>query len=102
MIFGWLLLLIPLSIEGLWILVWSRHDNHADRVAAYFAYFPAFAREPWVRSLCSVLGSVASGPVFYLAAVKNRGWASGIAVTGIVIAAVTTGLVILLTLFRAL
>ena len=99
---GFAILAVPLVVQGLWIVEFNRHETQAERVAAYLAHFPPFARNATFLGLGPLVLCVAAGAVLVAAALYGRGVMRALAILG-VLAAVVLGILLgLLNLFQAL
>lgn len=94
---GFVILALPLIIEGLWIVEFNRHDNQQDRVAAYMAHFPAFAREITYLENSSILLSLIGAAVLAVAAIFSQG---AVRILAILFVLPAVGLGVLLSLLH--
>lgn len=83
---GLSLLVIPLTLWGLWIREFSRQATPEDRLSAFLGYFPPFARGEGLLTLSSLLLSGAAGFVLVRGALSSRGLLRLLAIVGVFVA----------------
>ena len=80
---GFLLLLWPLIMWGLWFSEFGRHATPEDRVASFLGYFPALARREGLLTLSSLLLSGAAVYLLVRGGLSTRGFLRFLAIVGV-------------------